>query len=448
MSRHSVGDSMRRSTLLVVVLALASLGAPAQGPPCGSPPCGPQLVITGTQVFDGSICVDPTCDGILLISGRNLGDTAPFVGTVKLFIPPAEQDLTVVAFDPVAQNLAAELPDGTLGLPGTFLLTVSTGPSGAETDVFDVALEVTGVVAGPGLMGGGRAGELSLWVDFQGSGAATTAARSDHLHRGEDIVSGTVSESVIDPVITRDDEVLGIVGPQTVNNAELLAMILMLRRCAVDGWRYGDMGDGTVLDCNTGKIWLKDASCVIGGSLPVALSRLAQFNSGTDFGCTDYRPGTYSDWRLPTSAEFCSQCWVILPDIFGFGGQAAPFGDPRCLFPVLFPKPCPPAAATDSIIDTRWSWPYFLIGMPSPHLSNTRGDGRAAQSDPFIHNPAMWDSPPNPPWYWWSRFWTGTPAAVPGSRYVHSLSHGFATYLPKDTDPSNWAWVWPVRDGG
>jgi hypothetical protein len=42
--------------------------------------------------------------------------------------------------------------------------------------------DVTGVAAGVGLEGGGAAGELSLAVDFGGSGTSATVARSDHNH--------------------------------------------------------------------------------------------------------------------------------------------------------------------------------------------------------------------------------------------------------------------------
>lgn len=127
MSRSSVTDSLRRSALLIAVLALSSLGAAAQGPPV-------KLEILGAQILDSTNCVNP-CDGILLVWGRNLGGAAP---SVKLFIPPAEQVLNVVAFDPAAQKLEAELPVGTLAVPGTLLLTVSSGPAPGQTDVFDV----------------------------------------------------------------------------------------------------------------------------------------------------------------------------------------------------------------------------------------------------------------------------------------------------------------------
>jgi alpha-tubulin suppressor-like RCC1 family protein len=62
--------------------------------------------------------------------------------------------------------------------------------------------------------------------------------------------------------------------------------------------RYVDKGDGTILDKQTGLIWLKDANV---GNLPLpyegAKQYLQEMNSGrrSNFG--------YSDWRLPTISE-------------------------------------------------------------------------------------------------------------------------------------------------
>ncbi len=74
----------------------------------------------------------------------------------------------------------------------------------------------------------------------------------------------------------------------------------------VSGRRWVDRGDGTVRDCNTGKIWLKDADCLPETTwdeiVPIAIVGL---NTGTDFGCADYTPGTYTDWEAPAMTDLC-----------------------------------------------------------------------------------------------------------------------------------------------
>lgn len=51
---------------------------------------------------------------------------------------------------------------------------------------------ITGVIAGTGLTGGGTSGQVTLAVNFSGTGAATTAARSDHTHYARTIIVSPV----------------------------------------------------------------------------------------------------------------------------------------------------------------------------------------------------------------------------------------------------------------
>ncbi|MBI5528199.1 MAG: hypothetical protein HY897_17845 [Deltaproteobacteria bacterium] len=69
----------------------------------------------------------------------------------------------------------------------------TAGGWSCEPDI-DSGGDVTGVTAGTGLTGGGGAGDVTLNVSFGGTGAATSAARSDHNHTGTyepEIAAGT-----------------------------------------------------------------------------------------------------------------------------------------------------------------------------------------------------------------------------------------------------------------
>ncbi|MHC4695836.1 MAG: hypothetical protein ACYTFA_03725 [Planctomycetota bacterium] len=77
--------------------------------------------------------------------------------------------------EPAATLHVAGTPgvDGIMFPDGTLLTTASTGSGGGD---------ITSVIAGPGLAGGGDAGDVTLEADFGGTGSATTVARSDHDH--------------------------------------------------------------------------------------------------------------------------------------------------------------------------------------------------------------------------------------------------------------------------
>jgi hypothetical protein len=171
-------------------------------------------------------------------------------------------------------------------------------------------------------------------------------------------------------------------------------------RClAKSGHRYLDLGDGTVLDCNTELIWLKDASC-LSGTWDVIndtsiFTKVTDLNSGTDFGCAEYAAGTYTDWEVPAMVSMCG-LW-----------DGSCIGTSCC-------------TASQGIVDT---------GFTNPALGNAAGDGQWMAGDAFVgvlasHYWSATESDDNDAWL--VNLFTGN---------IFDLGKGFGRRL------------WPVRGG-
>lgn len=148
--------------------------------------------------------------------------------------------------------------------------------------------------------------------------------------------------------------------------------------------RFTDNRDGTVTDELTGLTWLEDASCPNAyRDWQIALSDVVELNtSGTmnSQPCENYSGTPYSDWRLPTVKE--------LNSLINFG--------------------------------------YF-----SPALSNTAGDGKWTEGEPFSN---LLLSP----------IWSSTTHAV-DSAYAWVVE--FSTGKLSGANKVNNNTVWPVRGG-
>jgi uncharacterized repeat protein (TIGR02543 family) len=67
--------------------------------------------------------------------------------------------------------------------------------------------------------------------------------------------------------------------------------------------RYEDNGDGTISDCRTGLIWLKDANCFGAQDWPTAVTSANNLNNSQ---CSLNDGSVAGDWRLPNSKELQS----------------------------------------------------------------------------------------------------------------------------------------------
>jgi hypothetical protein len=104
---------------------------------------------------------------------------------------------------------------------------------------------------------------------------------------------------------------------KVINITVLLAVLMLFGTCAYaadcnSGGRYEDNnGNGTVTDCRTGLVWLKDANCTEtsngiakpGGNL--LWENAMKWVAGLQNGICSLTDGSAAgDWRLPTKTEW------------------------------------------------------------------------------------------------------------------------------------------------
>jgi hypothetical protein len=123
--------------------------------------------------------------------------------------------------------------------------------------------------------------------------------------------------------------------------------------------RFVDINaNGTVIDALTGLLWFKDAGCIT-ADWEDARTALAMLNAGTDFGCTEYTPGAFDNWRMPNILEVAT--------LIDYGSSdGLPTGHP---FVNAGIGNCATWSSTTQLGDETRAWgaPLGAAGHPSPH---------------------------------------------------------------------------------
>jgi hypothetical protein len=193
-----------------------------------------------------------------------------------------------------------------------------------------------------------------------------------------------------------------VAGDSEVNGAAVVTMATLgPGLCLIVDYRWVDLGDGTVLDCNTKKIWLKDAACVGGGLSwdetggTSIFTKVADLNGGTEFNCAGYTAGTYTDWEVPALEDLCG-LW-----------DGSCTGTSCC-------------AASQGIVDPAFS---------NPSVADAVGDRRWTEEDAFVNVQS-------------NVYWSATVFDANDAWIVY-LGNGGVDMTSRDFP----FFVWPVRGG-
>ncbi len=150
--------------------------------------------------------------------------------------------------------------------------------------------DITAVTAGTGLTGGGTVGAVSLSVSFGGNGSATSAARSDHNHFGQEW-SGSSAGAALQVTNSNVDGGTGVRGTSTSgtgvngftsggNVAGVLGEASAINGIGVIGITTGDFGVGAyAIGKAAGAVGASDGGIGVVGSSSSGLG--GQFTSET-----------------------------------------------------------------------------------------------------------------------------------------------------------------------
>jgi collagen triple helix repeat protein len=303
----------RKTALLcgILLIGILIMGQSAMAAKWADTPSGIDCIITEAFV---NFETDPKT---VTIHGRNfecenlivtLGDYGSL--NVTLCSPYPDNEIII--------ELPTDIQDG------DYVLNIQTGSSVHQYDTYNLTIGAVGPQGPQGDKGDqGDQGIQGVKGDKGDTGdvgpKGDKGDKGDQGDQGDQGIQGVKGDKGdtgdVGPKGDKGDQ--GIQGPEGPPGAdgecdcpitqeqldEIYARIEYLESLHADADRFTDMGDGTILDNDTGLLWLKDANCFITmnfGDAMNAAGLLAQ-------GDCDLSDGSMAgDWRLPTKEEWAA----------------------------------------------------------------------------------------------------------------------------------------------
>lgn len=253
--------------------------------------------------------------------------------------------------------------------------------------------------------GTGRAGHFQIFSP--GSSASALVAETNGSGYAGEFLGSVRATGPITSTVAPGTAPFTVASTTQVNNLNASMVggksagdFVLKTKSDCSSCRYEDNGDGTVSDCRTGLIWLKDANCTdsSGGitknttpSVDLAAGPLSWADAVAWVGglgnstCGLIDGSIAGDWRLPTKTELMAM-----------------------------------------VTSARKQ------GFTAPALTNREGTARWVESDPFTHVQSSY--------YYWSG---STLAGFPTFAWVFGMNDGGFNYNFKAYS----YYVWPVRSG-
>jgi hypothetical protein len=238
------------------------------------------LLFSSEHTINGTVGGDVQAGVTITLSGDSSATTTTDTGGNYSFTGLSNgsyavtPSLSVYSFTPTSQNIIVADAD--------------------ETGVDFTAVEIIYTYSVNGTVGGDVQAGVTITLSGDSSATTTTGTGGNYSFTGLLNGSYTVTPSLSDYSFTPTSEIV------TISDADDTGVDFAATIINSCDTRFLDNSDGTVTDCLTGLIWLKNAGCFVNQNWATAGSSAAGLSSG-ECGLTD--GSIAGDWRLPTKDE-------------------------------------------------------------------------------------------------------------------------------------------------